>query len=255
METRSSSLIKLHAAQRHLVWKFLQPLYGHVRVAEFPKSGGTWLCQLISAATDFDFPRNQRIPFTSKCVQHSHLPGPTKHPTILVVRDIRDVLTSAYFHFLMDSKEKDPFLLSKWKEIMRGSDISDVKKTMPVFIKKFHENFEVSRNKTNWASHTKSYLDQPDKILVVKYEDMLVDTKSVLQHVLAWRDLDPKHGIDQVVATYSFKNQTKREQGEEDRSAFLRKGIAGDWKNNFNQEAIDIVDSYYGAMMRKLGYA
>ena len=212
------------------------------------------MCQMMSAAAGVSFPRNTRLPLGSKCIQHSHLPGPTRYKTILVVRDVRDVLTSAYFHFLIESDEKDPFLLLKWKEIMRGSEVKDVKHTMPLFIKKFHEKFEVSRSKTNWSSHTESYLDRSDTVLVLRYEDMLDRPQEILKEALAWLHITPKSNIDKIVDTYNFKNQTNREQGEEDRTAFLRKGVAGDWKNYFNQESIDLVDTFYGSTMTKLEY-
>jgi Sulfotransferase domain. len=254
MEARSSSLIKVHSAHRHLVWRFLQPLYGHIRVAEFPKSGGTWLCQMISAATGVNFPRNTGLSLTSKCIQHSHLPGPTRYKTVLVVRDVRDVLTSAYFHFLMASEEKDPFLLSKWKEIMKGCNVEDVIDTMPTFIKKFHEEFEVSRIKINWSSHTESYLNTSGNIFIVKYEDMLDRPQEILETSLSWLGYVSTSNLNQIIENYSFKSQTSRKQGDEDRTAFLRKGIAGDWKNYFNQEAIDLVNSLYGSTMIKLEY-
>ena len=37
-------------------------------------------------------------------------------------------------------------------------------------------------------------------------------------------------------------------------SSFLRKGVAGDWKNKFNKEAAMIFDHYAGDMLIKLGY-
>ena len=47
---------------------------------------------------------------------------------------------------------------------------------------------------------------------------------------------------------------TKREAGKEDRNNFLRKGIAGDWKNHFNEEAANIFHHYAGETLIKLGY-
>ena len=60
--------------------------------------------------------------------------------------------------------------------------------------------------------------------------------------------------VSEIVRKYSFKNMSKREQGDENTSSFLRKGIAGDWKNKFSQEACSVFDKYGGEMLVKLQY-
>ena len=255
METRSAALIKLHSFQRHVVWKYLQPLYRHIRIAEFPKSGGTWICQMVSEMYECPFPRNTHLSMLKKNVQHSHIQGPTNYKTILVVRDVRDVITSAYFHFLVADDKKDPFLLSYWKRIMGPVDISDVRNTMPVFIKKFHQHFKVSRRHINWSDHTESYLRNPDRLLIIKYEDTLKNPHLVLKQIQEYLGPTSRNNIEDIITKYSFKNQTKRNPGDELSSAFLRKGISGDWKNHFNKVSSNFVWSNYGTTMEKLGYA
>jgi DNA gyrase/topoisomerase IV subunit B len=60
--------------------------------------------------------------------------------------------------------------------------------------------------------------------------------------------------IQKVVSKYSFENQTKRKPGEENTNSFLRKGVSGDWKNYFNEEAKDIFKRHAGDLLIKLGY-
>jgi len=60
--------------------------------------------------------------------------------------------------------------------------------------------------------------------------------------------------LKEIVTKYSFKNQTKREPGQEDKKSFLRKGIAGDWKNHFSKEACQVFDHYAGKELILLDY-
>ena len=46
---------------------------------------------------------------------------------------------------------------------------------------------------------------------------------------------------------------TKRNPGEEAKS-FIRKGIAGDWKNKFSPEACEMFNKYAGGALIKVGY-
>jgi hypothetical protein len=45
-----------------------------------------------------------------------------------------------------------------------------------------------------------------------------------------------------------------RERGEEDSSAFYRKGIAGDWKNVFTERDREIFKEAAGELLIRLGY-
>ena len=62
------------------------------------------------------------------------------------------------------------------------------------------------------------------------------------------------NNANEIVEKYSFEKLSGRKQGQENNSKFLRKGIAGDWKNYFNKEARELFDFYAGAQLVKLGY-
>ena len=61
--------------------------------------------------------------------------------------------------------------------------------------------------------------------------------------------------VEQCCHAGSFeKLSCGRIRGHEDRNAFFRKGIIGDWKNHFDQACLDSFMQYGGDLMRELGY-
>ncbi|MGE0084016.1 MAG: sulfotransferase domain-containing protein [Desulfococcaceae bacterium] len=57
-----------------------------------------------------------------------------------------------------------------------------------------------------------------------------------------------------IEKNYSFENLTNRKRGIQNKKFFLRKGIAGDWKNHFSSEAKHIFNKYAGQELILLGY-
>ena len=57
-----------------------------------------------------------------------------------------------------------------------------------------------------------------------------------------------------IAEEFSFERQADRRPGEEDRSSFLRKGLVGDWRNHFSQQARKTFDWYAGGELLLLGY-
>ena len=60
--------------------------------------------------------------------------------------------------------------------------------------------------------------------------------------------------LKKIVGKYSFKTLSGRNPGEENRHSFMRKGIAGDWKNHFSKQARKIFHQYAGVELVRLGY-
>ncbi len=253
MELRSGKIIKVHAVQRFLIWHYFQPLLKNIRVAEFPKSGGTWLCQMIGDLLNLQYPRNVRLPW-NKCIQHSHYGGPAHSKTIVVIRDGRDVMTSAYFHFLVYAENKPVGMVDYWRSIIGDRDYENVRETMPYFIDKFNTNFRIGGRLARWSDHVLSYNCKEKSTLCVFYEDLLNNPKGELERIMKWYDVEPCAEFDSVIEKYSFLELSKRRPGEEDASSFLRKGIIGDWKNYFSPEALNIFSVYNKEAMKYFKY-
>lgn len=255
-DRRSYLKVKTSAVQRYLQWHYLTSVTNHIRVTEFPKSGGTWLCQMLSSLLDLPFPRNKLMSWRNG-IFHSHYANWEGGPkTILLVRDGRDVIVSAYYHFIIGHDRNPSFLTAKWRKQLGVVDYEEVEKHLPAFIDLFFTRFRIGGRGMNWANYIDSFdLSSPD-LHVVKYEDLLRDGLGTLRGVISYIEKDSitDHQLHAVLETYSFKNITGRVAGQEDSSQFLRKGIAGDWKNKFSKEAMDRFYKWAKPQLELLGY-
>lgn len=91
---------------------------------------------------------------------------------------------------------------------------------------------------------------------MVRYEDLLADPAPALSAAMTVLD-QTKVDIQRIEATvkkFSFESQTGRRAGKENRQSFLRSGQAGDWKNYFSLEALDVFLHYCRPQLRAAGY-
>ena len=244
---------KIINIQRYVSWHSSIAIFNNIRISEFPKSGGTWLCQMIAHVVQVPFPRHTWLPLT-RSIEHAHYPGHTQKRTIVLIRDGRDVLTSAYFHFLIESKLKPPGLVSYWKSLSKISEVHDVEKHMPQFIRAFSEKFKIGGRNVSWSDHVMSFDYSKDNIHLCRYEDLINNTVEELNRIVNWLEMEQENSIESAVEKYSFRRLSGRSAGNENRSSFLRKGVSGDWKNYFSQEALHIFNEYHGKAMTELGY-
>ncbi|MQA92878.1 MAG: hypothetical protein GEU90_22085 [Gemmatimonas sp.] len=90
----------------------------------------------------------------------------------------------------------------------------------------------------------------------VRYEDLHRDGTGELSRLIvaiSGRTPEPSR-VAEVLEEYSFARQAGRAAGEEDRKSFLRKGIVGDWQNQFSAEARETFDRVAGDELIRLGY-
>ena len=254
-DTRSKLQIKMDALKRLVMNNTLSkslPLY---IVTEYPKSGGTWLAQLISFYFDVPFPRNQ-MPKLESSVMHGHmLHTPFMKNVFCLFRDGRDIVVSYYYHTLFKSDKNTDHLVNRTRAACQFEDYNDIQTNLPAYIKYLFEEEKKGMFHFNWKEFADSWLGQ-ENVAYVKYEDLLEDAAEALMEPI--KKISGKEAdFEKLVAArekFSFKNQTKREAGEEDKNSFLRKGIAGDWKNHFTKEACETFDKYAGDTLVKLGY-
>lgn len=153
---------------------------------------------------------------------------------IFLVREIKDVIVSAYFH------------ATKRKKLFKGS-ISEFIRSNKYGVKKIVTFYNI------WHAN----MDVPQDFLLVKYEDIHSDTKDMLRKVLNFIGVKdtPESVIENAVAFAKLENMKKFEKGkvfkgskmtpgdETDPESFkVRKGKIGGYSEYLSAEDIKYID-------------
>lgn len=223
-------------------------------VTEYPKSGGTWLSQLVSSSLDIPYPR-YRLPALEDSVIHGcYLNSANQNKTIVINRDGRDIMVSYYYHSLV---KKPQIISDKAVDHVANelgiTDVADINKNLPVFIDycfsgKAYPRFTWSEFVHKWHGN--------ESVIHTSYEALSRDANTELGQIVNSLRVDdiPTQKIKDTIDKFSFEKQANRKKGHEDSNSFLRKGIVGDWQNAFSQEARELFDSYAGNELILLGY-
>lgn len=114
---------------------------------------------------------------------------------------------------------------------------------------------------TTWSLHVSRAVREGPELFgegyaEVYYEDMLENSAGEIERLLRFLGADAgRESVEHCVHAASFESWSKgRERGQEDSTAFLRKGVAGDWKNVFNEEDKRIFKQVAGETLVRLGY-
>ncbi len=92
-------------------------------------------------------------------------------------------------------------------------------------------------------------------IFTCSYEAMLENNEAVIRQAFQFMELPAdEHIIKDVLHRSSFKFLTGRNEGEENRNRFIRKGVTGDWRNHFTAEDKKLFKDLAGDLLIKLGY-
>jgi len=229
-----------------------------VFVVGFPKSGTTWACQLIGGYLQLPFPKLSLVPACFPAVVHGHELVDKRYPyCAYVMRDGRDAMTSLFYHIRRHLLQGQRLPISrKYNSIfLEGDDLQTVRNNFPRFLE-----IQLPRplgSRHSWSEHVMSYLeaDQP-KLAGLKYEELLADGATVLAREMAKLDgNEPQFDRAQfLLEDFSFSRRSGRSPSTEDKSSFLRKGVAGDWRNHFTREAAQIFDHHCGEALLAAGY-
>jgi hypothetical protein len=243
---RENALIR--AGMVHLL-SGVVPLYV---VNEFPKSGGTWVGQMLGRALGVPFPRN-RLPVLRTSIMHGHYLNPWGMKNVVVSwRDGRDVMVSWYHQQLIEH-EYNRAQVARSRRELPLEDYDGVSKNLPAFIE-----YAFTRPHSppfSWADFVRRWHGR-EGIVNVRYEDLRRDTPGELRRMvreLTGEKLSPQRASE-VAEEFSFERQSGRRAGEEDRGSFLRKGVVGDWRDRFGPEAREVFDRYAGVELILLGY-
>ncbi|HIK11973.1 MAG TPA: sulfotransferase domain-containing protein [Oscillatoriaceae cyanobacterium M33_DOE_052] len=246
---------KIETALRYLMVYSLSDILPLYIVNEHPKSGGTWVGQMLGQALDLPFPRNQ-LPLLRPSIMHGHYLNPWTMKNVVVVwRDGRDVMVSWYHHSLFEhTSGRNLAHVKACRQRLNFQNYEDIQKNLPKFIEYcFTQRQESLR--FSWVDFVRQWHQHPEAVCV-RYEDLrkqpLLELNRIVKELTGQIVSETK--LQEIVDNFSFEKQSGRVPGQEQKNNFLRKGIVGDWQNNFSKEACEVFDRYAGDELIMLGY-
>ncbi|NP_001087552.1 sulfotransferase family 1A member 1 S homeolog [Xenopus laevis] len=238
-------------------------------ICTYPKSGTTWICEIVDqilAVNNAEGCKNaaifERVPFLEYAVPNmisgtaaldqraspriikTHLPvellpksfWDNKVKIIYVARNAKDVAVSYYHFYQMAIVHPEP---GTWDEFL-DSYIEGKVCFGP------------------WSTHVKGWWQMAKKwdVLYLFYEDMLEDLTREIRKVVKFMGKDlSKELVEKIASLTSFKAMKENKNSnyttvpssvmDHSISPFMRKGVCGDWKNQFSVAQNEKFDKYY----------
>lgn len=245
-----------------------------VWIASYPKSGTTWLQQIVRLIRNNGEESDTKLDFAIPWLEgapkflpefnlnelprprafHSHfpyslLPCGAPHTTpckyIYVVRNPKDVAVSLYFYTRLTVPcFRDLSWEAFWKQYLE-------------------EGFEYG----NYFDHLESWLPHTtdENVLFLRYEDMKKDLQEAVTRIASFIGVAlPSDTIAKITRLTTFKNMKQDQaankgwredfQVENGGSLFMRKGCVGDWKNFLTPEQSAQMDSICAQKMKDPGF-
>jgi estrone sulfotransferase len=109
---------------------------------------------------------------------------------------------------------------------------------------------------SRWHEHVESWLGRNHRtpLLLIRYEEMLVDPELQLKRALqflSWKPSDDE--IKSAIAETSLEKMIYR-QNTGYFLAHVRSGKAGDWRNQYSREELELFMSFSADTLRRFGY-
>ena len=176
--------------------------------------------------------------------------------TIYVVRDPRSLVESFSNYYKINKDAAIKSITSK--ELVSGAG----------FIKNKQNN--VFTIIGSWSDHYNSWTKANANLLILKYEDLLIDTLKELNKIIVFLKKfivfnynDFK--IQNIISSTSFENLEKMEkeigffevadiENNQNKIKFFNKGKQNDWRKYLNENEIEYISSKFNYEMKELGY-
>ncbi len=231
-------------------------------VAEYPRSGGTWVGEMLADYFQVPFPKYNRLPVACAAVIHTHLWYSARLPkAVFVARDGRDLAVSSYFHTLKYNERLLALKRHRHRHLslypsLRGAttELDDCRERLPQFIRDWWSKPIGCRY--NWGEYTSAWTTNASNVIVTSYELLRADCIGEMARVvelLTNKSADVRR-LNRTVDKFSFAEQTGRHPGQMDHFSNKRSGQVGDWRNYFTREAAVEFQSLAGQVLVQRGY-
>jgi len=160
-----------------------------------------------------------------------------------LVRDPRDVIVSGFVHQANIRMNSGHAQAGHYRDCLKqqivDNDILDA--ALDIWL--------------DCASAASKGLDRFDHAMMLRYEDLLADPRAHSARLLNFIGAEAADA-DRCVERASFRALSGgRDEGEEDRASFFRKGVAGDWVNWLSADQTARIVDQASSLMIEFGYA
>lgn len=176
--------------------------------------------------------------------------------TIYVIRDPRSLVESFSNYYKINKDAAIKNITSK--ELVSGAG----------FIKNKQNN--VFTIIGSWNDHYNSWTKANANLLILKYEDLLIDPLKELNKIIVFlkKFIDFDYNdfkIQNIISSTSFENLEKMEkeigffevadiENNQNKIKFFNKGKQNDWRKYLNENEIEYISSKFNYEMKELGY-
>lgn len=239
-------------------WRHRNVAVNDVVVAEYPRSGSTWLAFMLGEVTygrEMDFDNQQTLlpavgrqkgmsgplPGGGWLLRTHERPRKEYRKSIYIVRNVGDVAVSYY----------------KWLQWL-AVDPGDFKSFLRLFLSEPMDSYGP------WQRHVREWFDPSGPHpLIIRYEDLRAETHSTLRGILDYIDVPfEEETLNRAVENNSLDGMREKEnrarasslkqRNEEGR--FVRKGSVGGWSAWLDEEDVAFVNQMAGEELAMLGY-
>jgi hypothetical protein len=181
---------RLRQISNHLTWligTWFPKAVPIVFVAGYPKSGTTWVSQLLADYLQLPLAQFSLLPVGCEAVVQGHQRIWKRSARgVYVLRDGRDVLASMYFQLTRHIRDGDnpPLTRAQRRSLPGLVNKADVRGNITAFLERQLRKPVSAR--AHWGDHVRSYYDAANpKVALVRYEDLLHNGEAALTRVIA----------------------------------------------------------------------
>ncbi|KAM3931639.1 amine sulfotransferase-like [Leptodactylus fuscus] len=171
---------------------------------------------------------------------------------------------------LKNGKAKVIYVMRNPKDVMKSlyhfEAMANYAETSPDFGHFFHKFLDGDVFAGAWFDHVRGWYTHKDEfnILFIKYEDMIMDLRSVVKQMCTFLDKElDDESLDIVVKRATFNEMKKDPFANKENmpdnffdlkiGKFMRKGTIGDWKNSMTVALNEKFDALFQEKMADLG--